>query len=311
MRSLRKTVLENLGIKIASLVLALLVYAHVYSQQEQVAALQVPLVLEGLPRGLTYRGEVPASVHVRIRAPGGELLKLRAQPPRAVIRLSGARVGLLQRPVTTEDVVLPPESDARVEAVEDAVVLSLNIEPVETAGLPVAVRLRGTLADGFVRYGPIRVYPETLTVNGPSGVIGSMDSIRTEDLDLTGRSETIGESVRIQLPVGARARTDRVLVRIPIVPLLRRTFGPLRVWLPPEMRGGWRVEPDSVRVHLAGPRPVIEPILATELRPRAVPSLPAGAEEMAPVQVSLPPSLRGQVQVEATEPPVVLLVRRQ
>ena len=311
LRKLRRTLTENLGIKLASLLLALLVYAHVYSQQDQVSVLQIPLVVEGLPRGLTYRGEVPPSIHVRIRARGGELLKLRTQTPRAVIRLADPKAGQLQRPVTTEDVVLPPESDARVEAVTDPVVLSLNIEPVLASGRPIAVPLRGVPSDGFTRYGPVRVWPETLAVTGPAGQVAALDSIRTEEVDLNGRSETVGETVHFQLPAGLRARTDRVSVHIPIVPELRRTYGPLRVTLPPEMRASWIVEPDSVRVRLAGPAPMVEPISASQLRPRAVPPELGTEEEVVLVQVALPPSLRSQVQVEAVEPSTVTLVRRK
>ena len=84
---LRQKIFENLGIKITSLVLALAVYAHVYSQQDHTAVLQAPLVIEGLPPGMTYQGETPSSVKLRIRATGSDLFKLRAQPPKVVVNI--------------------------------------------------------------------------------------------------------------------------------------------------------------------------------------------------------------------------------
>lgn len=309
LQRLRQSLFRNTGIKLASLLLALVVYTHVYSIQERAAVLQVPLSVEGLPAGLSFRGEIPSEIRVRFRGRGGELLKLRSDPPRAVVRLAQPRVGQLERPVTTADVQLPGKSDATVEAVVDPVVLSITIEPIRKVALPIAVSVRGTPAAGSVRYGANHVWPETLTVTGPAGLIAAMDSIRTEAVDLDGRSQTVRETVRLRLPDGLRSRLDHVAIRVPIVPVMRRNFGPLSVTLPPELRGQWAILPDSVRVMLAGPKPLLEALSAQDVRPRALPSLPTDAEDVVPVQVGLPQAYRAGVLVEAVDPPTVVLVR--
>lgn len=288
LQRLRQNLFHNVGIKIASLVLAMAVYLHVYSIQDRTTILQIPLSVEGIPRGLAYRGEVPSHVRVRLRGSGGELLKLRAEPVRAVVRLTQPRVGELQRPVTTADVELPAEAAVLVEALVEPVTLALSIEPIASAVRPVAVRFRGLPSEGFVRYGAIRVFPETLRVSGPAGLIAHLDSIPTEEIDLNDRSETVGESVRLRLAEGVECRSDHVSVRVPIVPLLRRSFGPLRVSLPPEFRSNWSIDPESVRVRLVGPKPLLETLSGQDLRPRAVPSLPVGSEDVAPVQAGIP-----------------------
>lgn len=310
MQGLRQALLRNLGIKITSLVLAVAVYAHVYARQEQETVLRVPLVLDGLPEGLGYRGEVSEYLRVRIRAKGSELIRLRAQPPRVVIPLAQARPGLLQRPVATGDVVLPDKVDAAVIALVEPTVLSLQIEPIITARLPVAVALRGTPASASVRYGATRVWPETLTVSGPAGLINTLDSARTEELDINGRAESFGASLRIVLPRGVHARTEQVAVRVPIVPLGRQMFGPFAVALPPGMRASWRLAPDSVSVRLGGPRTLLESLRASDLRLRGEPS--GSPEEGGPVRLDavLPSSIRNQVRVESFEPGTVVLRRR-
>jgi hypothetical protein len=310
LQGIREKVLRNLGIKATSLFLALLVYAHVYSQQERSTVFEIPLIVEGLPRDLTYRGDVPSHLRVRVRARGGELLKLRTQPARAVVRLNATRAGQFQRPVTTEDVVIPPGSDVRVESIVDPVVLALSIEPLTSRHVPVAVRVRGEPAEGSVVYGPVRAWPETLAVAGPAAVISALDSIWTEEVSLDGRSESFGGTTRVELPDGVRARTDRVTVRVPIVPRSQRSFGPLRVSVPPQLRGEWSIQPESVEVRLSGPKPLIESIAASDLRPRAVPSLPVGSEDVVPVQLGLPPQIGSHVEIEAVEPSFVTLVRR-
>jgi YbbR domain-containing protein len=307
---LRKMLFTNVGIKIASLVLALIVYAHVFSQEDHDAVLAIPLSVEGLPKDLTYLGDVPSTVRVRIRAKGAALLKLRSQPLRAVVKLEQPRPGLLQRPVTTSDVILPPDTDARVEAVVDPTVLSLSIEPVVTAHLPIAVPLRGTPEEGWTYYGPTHVWPETLGVTGPKGIVSKLDSIRTEEIDLDGRSQAVGETVKLDLPAHIHARTDRVTVRVPIVPALQRTLGPLPLTLPPGLRGAWKVEPESVTVRLSGPKSLVEAVSPEDLRLRASPEMPVGPGQPVPVELVLPPRLRSHVVVESIEPPRAALLRR-
>jgi hypothetical protein len=309
-QGLRQTLLRNLGIKITSLVLAVAVYAHVYARQEQETVLRVPLVLEGLPEGLGYRGEVEPYLRVRVRAKGSELIRLRAQPPRVVIGLAQARPGLLQRPITTSDVVLPDKADAAVVALVEPMVLSLQIEPLVTARLPVAVALRGTPAAGSVRYGATRVWPETLAVSGPVGLVGALDSVRTEELDINGHADSFGASLRILLPPGVHARTEQVAVRVPIVPLGSQGYGPLVVVLPPGLRESWRPVPDSVAVRLSGPRTVLESLRASDLRLRAEPSVPPGDGERVRLEAVLPSSIHNQVRVESFEPGTVVLRRR-
>jgi hypothetical protein len=309
-QGLRQVLLQNLGIKITSLILAIAVYAHLYARQEQEAVLRVPVVLDRLPEGLAYRGEVEPYLRVRVRAKGSELIRLRAQPPRVVISLAQARPGLLQRPITTNDVVLPDKADAAVVSLVEPVVLSLQIEPLVTARFPIGVPLRGTPASASVRYGTTRVWPETLTVSGPAGLISTLDSVRTEELDIGGRAESFGTSLRVLLPPGLHSRTEQVAVRVPIVPLGHRGYGPLPVMLSPALRALWRTVPDSATVKLAGPRTVLESLRAWDLHLRAEPAGPAGEGGRLRLDAMLPSSVRNQVRVESFEPETVVLRRR-
>lgn len=310
LRRLRKSLFHNLGIKAIALILALAVYVHVYSRQDQVFVMQIPLRVEGLPRDLTYRDPVPESVRVRFRARGREVLRLRTQPPGVVVRLNHAQVGLLQRPVTISDVELHPESDVLVEAIVDPVVLVLGIEPLATAKLPVAIAEEGVPHERMARFGKARVWPDSVVVLGPAGVIEELDSVRTRPVSVEGRTQTVGEVVELDLPDGVRTHVDRVTVRIPLVPVLRRLFNPLRVELPREYRSDWELEPDSVRVELSGPRNIVEVVQPAQLRLRVVPSYPPVEDEIVPVQLTLPGDIRTHLRVESIEPPDVRLRRR-
>src|SRR5690606_23324191 len=167
LHSLHHFFTHNIGIKLASLILALSIYAHVLSSEDREGVFHSPLQVVGLPEGLTFEGEVPERIPVRIQARGTELWKLRTQTVFAQIDLGEARPGLLQRPVSTQDVVLPPGSDAQVEAIITPVILSLQVETLSTRAVPVAVRLTGDLDPGWIRVGRAAAEPETIRVEGP------------------------------------------------------------------------------------------------------------------------------------------------
>jgi hypothetical protein len=59
---------RHLGLKVLSVVLALLLWMIVSGEEMVERGLRVPLELQQVPVGLELTGEVPATVDVRVRA---------------------------------------------------------------------------------------------------------------------------------------------------------------------------------------------------------------------------------------------------
>lgn len=307
----REILMNNLGIKISSLILALAVYAHVFSKEEREVDFQIPITLQGLPEGLTYHGHVPEKIRIRVRARGSELFKLRTQLPHVVIPLSDARPGMLQRPVTTEDVVLPSGSGAQVKEIVDQTVLSLEIEPVVMKKVPVRIAIRGSPRPGTVRYGAVSVDPESLEVQGGESLVSPIDSLLTEEVDLADRSQTVEGSVAVEVPDGVQASAERVAIRVPIEPLARRRMGPIGVRLPPSLRQVWTTEPESVSVVLEGPISLVGRVGTAGIEVRAIPTPPILEEQdNVELKLSLDPNLESNLRSVGADPPTVRLVRR-
>ena len=214
---LRQSIFQNLGIKVTSLVLALAVYAHVFSKEERIMVLSCPIVIEDLPPGLAFAGEVPSDVRVKVRARGGDLVRFRGQTPLVVVRLKDARPGLLQRPLTAEDVVFPSGFRAQVEGMMDRTTLSLDIERTRKKTLPIVPTLAGELEAGVAISGRIHVIPDTLTVRGPESLLKGLDSLHTEEISLDGRSNSLEEQVEVRVPRGLRPGQASTRVRIDLV----------------------------------------------------------------------------------------------
>ena len=308
---LRETLTHNLGIKISSVVLALFIYAYVYSKEEQETILQVPMALAGLPEHLTYQGDVPDRVRVRVRARGVELWRLRAQPPQAVIELREAEPGQLLRPVTTSDVRLPSGVVAQVRQIVDQPDLRLQIERMVSRRVPVQPVLTGRPGAGATRYGDLEVDPDSVSIEGAESLVEPVKELRTEEINLDGRSTSLEEWVRVKGPDGLSLSTEEVWVRVPVERLVERTMGPVEVRLPPALSLTWTTQPESVDVQMRGPASLLDDVVPGGLEVRAVPQQPIEGEQSdVPLQLKFDAGIDPQLSVIGFVPEAVALIRR-
>jgi hypothetical protein len=170
----RTILFENLGLQLASLLLALLVYAHVVTEQERESVVQIPIAAVGLADTLTSVGELPPRVAVKVRGKWKDLIRLGLTRPFLSIDLAAAKPGMFRTSITADDIsrrAIPPELSRLVSVTEvlDPRSVDLAIEPKATRSLPVRARIVGTPAPGYVLDQDPEVQPESVTVMGPAG----------------------------------------------------------------------------------------------------------------------------------------------
>lgn len=254
MARLRRLVIQDLGTKALALILALAVYVHVYSGQEREMVYRVPLRLNPLPAGLSYTGEIPSEVRVRVHAPGKDLLRLKTRRFHAEIQLDSPHVGLLQRPILGSDVKLPWKIRAATVEVLEPQALEVTIERTATANLPVAVRTKGELPSDRTVAGAPRVDPATVRASGPSSLLAAAESLRTQPIDLTDVRDGVERDVVLTIPRGLTLATDRVHVTLAVVEKRMRSTGPLTIELiQPQGVAGVDIRREFAAVLLSGP----------------------------------------------------------
>jgi hypothetical protein len=118
---IREILLHNLGLKLASLVLALILYAHVVTEEQRESRVVMPVVLTGLPDTLAIVGHPPARVAVNVRGKWKDLIRLGLTGRQLTVDLAGATTGRYQRSISVEDVrklAIPAELTSLVEVTE-------------------------------------------------------------------------------------------------------------------------------------------------------------------------------------------------
>jgi len=241
------------SLKIASLILAVFVWMYMRSETRPAEIFTVPIEYEGLSEDLSISGDYPDSVVVRVRAPDPTLKAISASSFRARVRLTGARPGEMEIPMTPGMVRAPLGIEViRVEPQ----VLSLTIERRIRRDVPVVARFTGKPAHGYENNG-YTLTPDKVMIEGPESVVRAVREAVTDKVDIGGRQESF-ETVVGVVPdrggvriVNEGAATLRVNIR---EERLTRTF--TGIAMTPSLPAGlaYRVDfaPETVEVVLEG-----------------------------------------------------------
>lgn len=201
----------------------------------------------------------------------------------ATVDLSESPMGDRVVSLEPESVYVPLPQGIKLTVVAPSRIV-VSLEAVEERELEVRAETRGNLPAGFELYG-LTVIPPNVTVRGPASVMGSLDMVKTDKIDVTGRKAEFTES---RVPVIAN---QRVVVLNTVVDVIVR-IGERRIERNFSIHVGESGKMASFALY--GPRSLLARIRADELRIDT--SLNDQGEEES--QVVLPTDLQNVVEVQ-------------
>ncbi len=181
-----KLITKNLWLKIASLVLAIILWLFVVSKGRSVIVMDVPIGFKDIPAHFEVV-DSPKKVSVSIEGQERLLKKLRQEDVSAVIDLSDVKKGRIFIPVTPENISLPRSLTVNEISPQT---IQLHIEEEITKHVQVRPIVIGSPLQGF-SIKEIEVTPRTIEVKGPESAIEKVYFIRTEPIDITGITSTL------------------------------------------------------------------------------------------------------------------------
>ncbi len=219
MNVLRGLLFDNLGLKLAALLLALLVYLNVYLDRPAESLVSFPIQVTDLGDSLSLSGPVPSTVQAQLRGTGKQLLRLRVTEPPLKVSLAGVDVGRFERSVSVEDLPLGGYDGVEVDRLIGPATIDLRIERKVKRWVPVATRVEGGAAAGTAWNGAVLADPSSVLVTGPRSAVSRLDSVVLQPVRLGGRRDTLRAQVAPEsLPDWCVM--DPPLVKV-IVPLAR------------------------------------------------------------------------------------------
>src|SRR2546426_8390608 len=191
MSVLRGLLLDNLGLKLVALLLAVVVYLHVFTDRTATMVVFFPLQLVDLADSLTLSGSAPAGVQAELKGSGKQFIRLWLTEPRFTVSLAGVRPGHFRRMVSRDDLPIIPTDKLDVMRLVGQDTLELQIERKIARRLAVAPRVEGTPKAGVSWQGEVMLEPPTVVVRGPKKAVAALDSVRLETVRIGGRRDSV------------------------------------------------------------------------------------------------------------------------
>lgn len=217
MNLLRGLLFDNLGLKLAALLLALLVYLNVYLDRPAEMTMSFPVQVQDLGDSLSLSGPVPSTVQAQVRGTGKQLLRMRVTEPPVKISLDGVGPGRFEREVSAEDLPLAGYEGVEAARVIGPGAIDIGIERKVRRWLPAALRVEGTAGGDNSWASAVTVDPESVLVTGPRSVVALLDSVVLQPVRLGGRRDTLRAQVAAQsLPDWCVMEPAFVKVTVPL-----------------------------------------------------------------------------------------------
>ncbi|MGB9661157.1 MAG: CdaR family protein [Moorellaceae bacterium] len=216
---------ENLGYRLLAVILAVVLWLYVTSEQNPNTeyVVRIPLESENLGEGLVV-ADLPAEVQVRVEGRKGLITNLLPKDIKAYVDLRAAKVGENTLPVQ----VSLPDGVALVRVNPPQV--KVKVEQVKEVQFPVQAHLNGTPAGGYRALEPI-IKPSQVVVSGPDDTLKDVGKVYVEvNLD-----QARGNYLA-QLPVKVVDREGRALGRwLTVTPNSVEVFVPVVQDMPDKM----------------------------------------------------------------------------
>jgi len=203
--------LDNLVLKIAALVLAVILWLFVSSKGQTEMTLSVPIEYTNIPPGIEMVGAVVRSTNIVIRGHESLLKNIRQGDVRVYVDVGKAKKGEGVFYIKKDDVKLPYA--ASVTKIEPSAVRVVFEETVSKK-VPVRPLITGSPASGwYVR--SIEVNPGDVLIEGAKTEVARVGYIRTEPVDITGLTGGLMQEVGLDISGrNVRTKVDRVKISI-------------------------------------------------------------------------------------------------
>jgi YbbR domain-containing protein len=189
-----KFITTNPWLKLASLVLAVVLWFFVVSKGRSAIVMDVPIELKNIPAKLEVV-DGPKTVNISIEGQERFLKKLREEDISVIIDLSEVRKGKTSFSLSVDNIVLPHLLTVTKILPQT---IKLMVDKQVKKDVPVRPIIVGSPAVGFLVEG-IKVVPKMIQVEGPESIVAKVYTVKTESIDITGVTSSLHYSARVDI----------------------------------------------------------------------------------------------------------------
>ncbi len=188
---------RNLGWKLLSLALAMLVWILISREPEMTSVLAAPVQFKNIPAHLEISSDIVESVDLETRGPAGLLRNLSEKRVSVILDFNGVHdAGERTFTIDRNNTNLPRGVDL-VRAIPSQ--LRFTFEPSVVRNVPVEPQVSGALPSGL-RVVKLVSMPAELAITGPESKVRRLSAVRTDPVNLNGITDDKNVRVTAYLP---------------------------------------------------------------------------------------------------------------
>ena len=292
--------LDNRGLKLVSLLIALVLWVRVVGSEQNEGNYKVGVVIVNLPKELVLLGNVPQNINVRMTGPRAVMSSLDEKKLNYTLDLTGMQEGATAFEILPSKLGLP--RGVEVTQISPSKILLQSDRKVRKR-LVVSPRISGTPAQGFSIVSAV-VSPADVEVEGGERVLRVLREIPAELVDVSGLAGSLERTVVLSPSDPSIRVIEKTPIRLEVK--IRELSGEQSYHhvavAPPSPR--WATRPTFVEVRLKGNLDVLSRLKSGDIEVRASHAGKAQPPGPVPLTVASPP---GTIFVSANPAEVLLL----
>lgn len=247
-----KWLIANPGTKVASMLMAVILWFFAQSELSQQKLFNVPVEVINIAPELSLTSLEQGEVEVRVEGLGKQLIMLSDDVFTAQVDARGLSAGTFAENVLPEDVVVPADNQLKVVAIDGGSEVTFQLKERAKKRLRIQVEVIGLPAKGYVIYGIPLVFPDNVMVSGQEAVLSAAEEVRTETVDCSGATSDVTARVNLLSPVDDLRilEPQEVTVTVFIQPVEQQNFTTSRIMVRGSPQNSGKVIVDQVKPRL-------------------------------------------------------------
>jgi len=288
-RRIHRTVTANLGLKIGSLVLAVILWVTITGQGTADRIIQdISYQVRNIPGGMELTDKGTGVIQVRVRGPKSLVPTLKPADFTVSLKLpDGVNAGPVPLRITHSNIITSYSNQLSILQIMPGSV-TVNLDKVVQKSVRIQPFLRGSPNPDY-ELGESRVSPPTALIEGPQSVLDGVDVVYTEPIDVGGQTLSFDDRVVLK-PQSTLIRViepNRVTARVEIRErITERSFPEFEITVMPDTEPAeYEVLPSVVTLTIIGPAAILNRLKPTDIQ------LVADASDLSPGVHNLRPVL--------------------
>jgi YbbR domain-containing protein len=206
-----KKLFDNLGLKIAAVLLSIVLWFYVTSRGQSEIPIDVPLEFANIPVGLEIANTPVKTVSLYIKGQERVIRSIKPSDARVTLNLTNAKPGENMFYITREDISLPHV--VTVTSINPSSVKVITEKTASKSVKVIPVVVGHVEKDFFVK--SITVEPQYILIEGTRSEIKKINNLKTEPFDITGLTDTIIQDIKLDLR-GMTMRAEKSSVKLTV-----------------------------------------------------------------------------------------------